>query len=84
MAAERYNLRILSSHWYNWPNCVAFYETSAIERASIPGPALIGIIKAQNIQTKEIKQFIGIGKGQNQNEDERTILELGVPFYGTI
>lgn len=82
--AEKHNLRILSSHWYNWPNCIAYYDVSEETQKIAGQPALIGIIKTQNIQTKEIKQFIGIGKGQNQNEDENIILELGVPFYGII
>lgn len=80
MRDEVYNLKILDSHWYYWPNCAVLFETS--EEAS--KPALIGIIKAQNIQTKEIKQYIGIGKGDNQRNDELSILNYRIPFFGNI
>lgn len=80
MRNENYDMRILNSCWYNWPNCVAQFETAE----EINDAALIGIVKAQNIKTKEIKQYIGIGKGQNQREDELRILDYGIPFCGAI
>ena len=80
MRDENYNLRILSSHWYVWPNCVTKFEATE----QIETEAVIGIVKAQDITTKEIKQFIGIAKGKNQREDEIRILDFGIPFYGTI
>lgn len=80
MRDEVYSLRILDSHWYNWPNCVVKLDPTE----QIEDNALIGIVKAQNIQTKEIKQYIGIGRGKNQREDELRILIYGIPFFGNI
>ncbi len=47
MRNENYDMRILNSCWYNWPNCVAQFETAE----EINDTALIGIVKAQNIKT---------------------------------
>lgn len=42
----------------------------------------IGVVKINN--GYEEKSYIGLGKGLDEEEDIKLILECGVPFYGEV
>lgn len=41
----------------------------------------IGIVAVRVKISKEIKLYIGLGHGDNQQLDEKMVIERGVPFY---
>ena len=78
------NIKILSSTWYHYPNCVVAFEPNLVAGAGVH--ALIGIVTVID-ESGNIKRYIGTGCGQNQNEDELRIallseglLKNGMPF----
>lgn len=69
-------VEILNSAWYGVRNYGLIY-------GDIPPTLCIGIVKMRNKNGIE-KQYIGLGLGNNEEQDTRIILDGGVPFYGEI
>lgn len=50
----------------------------------ILGMRTIGIVAVQCEVTGKIKFYIGLGRGENTQQDEQAIYNMGVPFYPSI
>ncbi len=48
--------------------------------SQLPNTKIIGLIKCEDIKTKEIKKYIGVGDGFDEIEDIKLIMKFGTPF----
>ena len=69
-------VEILNSVWYGIGNYGSIY-------GDISPTLCIGIVKMRDKNGIE-KQYIGLGLGNNEEQDTRIVLDGGVPFYGEI
>lgn len=73
--------KVLNSVWFNYPNCIVNFDRDGAE---VTQKGCIGIVTVKDTNTGKIKQYIGIGEGQNKCTDELLIMKYGIPFYGTV
>lgn len=72
-------VEILNSAWYGIRNYGSMYGNYG----NISQTLCIGIVKMRDKNGIE-KQYIGLGLGNNEEEDTEIVLDAGVPFYGEI
>ena len=67
------HIKVLSSRWYT-PSVYCYLDKGEV--------GCIGIVTMEDTITGETKQYIGLGKGKNQEFDEDLIIAGGSRFYG--
>lgn len=71
---EGYNhIKIICSKWYT-PNVYHYLDKGEV--------GCIGIVTVEDTLTEQIRTYIGLGKGENQEFDEDLIIAGGSIFYG--
>ena len=68
-------VEVLDAAWYNITNYQGIYGDVFHFK-----PKCIGIVKMKN-SFGVVKQYIGLGFGENEKDDTRIVLDAGVPFY---
>ncbi len=67
------HIKVICSRWYT-PVVWSYLDKGEV--------GCIGIVTIEDTITGEIKQYIGLGKGENQEFDEDLIIAGGSSFYG--
>lgn len=83
------SIRVVKSSWYNYPSVAVDFVPGDLvivkHGQTLKTPlsrVLIGIVTVYDSEANETKSYIGLATGENQSDDERHIIDCGVPFYG--